>query len=142
MKTALCVVDMQPGFGASWACLEGVLREVRLAKKRNAPIIVLEYEGVGPTHYEILKTLSNYQNVVFASKDENDGSPQAFPILKKFNTNKTRIVGVNTCFCVMDTILGLIERDVEVNLIETATNCECSDPECIEQREVEDAFLP
>jgi hypothetical protein len=44
-KTTLCIIDMQPGFVATPRALPGTLREIRLAKKRKADIVVVEYVG-------------------------------------------------------------------------------------------------
>lgn len=126
MTTALCIVDMQYKFSSHEECLEGVLYQIYLAKRRNAPIVVLEYEDYGPTHDRIQKALENYSEVSVVIKSTDDGSRE---FLGEFDSDpdfdRVRVVGVNTCYCVFETAAGLISEGFIVEIPKSATACTC-----------------
>lgn len=125
MTTALCVVDMQTSFRAHESCLDAVLDEIRLAKRRKAPIVVLEYCQEEPTHPKIRKSLRRYRNVKYETKYDDDGSREFLQAIKDFKVKNVRVVGVNACYCVYDTACGIDGAGLNVHIPEDAIACEC-----------------
>ncbi len=106
----LCVIDMQPFFVAAredWL-VKNVLREIESAKSEQSDIIVLEYEGCGPTFKCIKDALRNYPNAIVCTKFEPDGIK---PILSQLDLgidlSHIRLVGVETDSCIAQTCNSL-----------------------------------
>jgi len=110
--TTLCIVDMQTGFPAYKGCVREVVREVKLAIKRNAGIIILEYKNAGRTISAIRKLTDGYEHAIRVVKYEDDGSSEMLRESKSANipTRKIRFVGVNRTACVRATVSGTKRR--------------------------------
>jgi len=68
--TTLCIVDMQTEFKRpAKKCLEEVCRQIKLAKRRNAGIVILEYSDCGPTLPEIKRLLKPYKKKTYKQKN-------------------------------------------------------------------------
>ena len=129
MRTALCIVDMQPSFRASALCLDAVLREIKLAKKRKALIVLLEYEEEEPSYKKILDSLADYRDVCYYTKDEDDGSSHVLRAIEG-KTKRVRVVGVNGCWCVDETARSLMDLGFDVQTPKEAIACECKREKC------------
>jgi hypothetical protein len=82
-----------------------------MAKRRNANIIVLEYQGSGPTIPSIKNIIGNYSKVWYKTKYSDDGSDQVMEVITtKGLSRKIRLVGVNTDCCVYSTVSSLALR--------------------------------
>jgi hypothetical protein len=127
MFTSLCIIDMQPYFKSSFGCLNSVLREIRLAKKRKAHIVVVEYDPheIGQSHSEIFETIGKYKNISIVEKNQMDGSFEVTGALSLIRTKKIRMVGVNRCYCVESTAEGLRDFGFKVDVKDYATSCTC-----------------
>jgi len=103
--TTLCIVDMQAKFTASKQCLDEVCHQVRLAKRRKAGIVILEFRGEGPTLSPIKNLLRSYKRKIYKKKAFDAGGDVLLKAAKVMNfpTNKVRFVGVNRSYCVYDT---------------------------------------
>lgn len=119
----LCIVDMQPFFKASGEVLASVIKQIEDAKKSNSGIVILEFEGCGPTHDKILSVLGNYEYKAFAKKDQDDGSREFLKAARKskFSVERVAVVGVNRGYCVLATAAGLI-RSKMVKKIDVVLN--------------------
>jgi len=105
--TTLCIVDMQTEFERpAKKCLTEVCRQIKLAKRRNAGIVVLEYTDCGPTLPEIKRLLKPYKKKTYKQKTLDGGGAEVIAAAKRkgFPTNKIRFAGVNRCYCVYDTV--------------------------------------
>lgn len=104
----LCVVDIQDYFDSSAVRLKQILKEIQLAKRRHAGIVVLEYDGCGRSNEMILKALRNYDRVRYKTKEHDDGSRELVRVAKQanFNLSKIRFCGVNRSYCVANTVAG------------------------------------
>lgn len=134
MPTTLAIVDMQQAFAASMnpKTVIAVGKEIEKAKKRNAGIVLIEYKNVGRTHAVFYEMLDGYENVARVLKGKNDGSAQFLRAAMKngFNTRKVRVCGVNTCYCVSETVTGLLDKGAKVEVIKDACHCNCSARSC------------
>ena len=104
--TTLCIVDMQTVFKKpAKKCLEEVCRQIKLAKRRNAGIVVLEYEDCGPTLPEIKRLLKSYNRKTYKQKTMDSGGKEVLAAARRkgFPTHKIRFVGVNRSCCVYET---------------------------------------
>lgn len=120
----LIVVDMQPGFSApADKALLGVLAKVRRAKNMGEPVVLLEYGGHGSTLKPIRDLVPNAPVV---TKHWDDGAPalEASGLLPR--NDRVRLVGVNTCYCVAATAIGLKSRGIDVGIY--VKGCACTSP--------------
>lgn len=108
-STTLIIIDMQEAFPASHGAVKGVLKQIALAKKRRAGILVINFTGEGPLLKEVKKKLQNYKRIKYCRKNDDNGAGEAIRAIKaaKFNLSKLRVCGVNTGACVYQTVLGL-----------------------------------
>lgn len=111
MNIGLMVIDMQWTFPVARreSLKLNVRKEIALAKRRNAPIILVEYEDSGPTLPELLRTLNGYEHCYKITKNDDDGSTEILGVLAELPrfVPKWRICGIHLEHCVWDTIMGL-----------------------------------
>ncbi len=122
----LCIIDMQPiGFGNSKIIIENVLELVRKAVVDKAFIAIAQYKGCGETHINITNELQHYPYKEYVWHNKNDKSK---PIQEALNSRKVfvrqmKICGVNTEYCVKDTVHGLSKKfHIPIKVIENACN--------------------
>lgn len=128
--TTLCIIDMQPFFSLRKKVIENVLYEIKLAKRRKAGIIVVEYKGGGDTHDDILSMLKDYDEKERVIKNDWDGSTGIIRACKKnkFDTTKMRFCGVYRSACVYATVYGMKRKlqkptPIEIEIAINATGC-------------------
>lgn len=118
MKTPLIIIDMQPFFGSSKRPLKAVLKQIDLAKEAGNPIILVEYDGCGPSYTEILTRLVGYKDTIRVLKNRDGGGGE---IIREAETHgidvsqKVRVVGVNRSYCVFQTVIGMKNLNREIN---------------------------
>lgn len=130
----LVVVDMQPAFRSSQnqATIDRCNELIQQAIKDEAPIVFLEFEGYEQTDSRLLAAVEGYNHAHFKSKYENDGSFQVKETIElhQYPHETIRVCGVNTNYCVRETVLGLVEmkedkrinfKKIEVSM--SGTNC-------------------
>jgi nicotinamidase-related amidase len=119
----LCVIDMQPKFTSSKWCLEAVLKQVEYSKANKEGIVIVEYDGYGPTHRAITEALKAYPLSDIVVKENDNGANEFLTTAEKsgFSLDVVIAVGVNRGYCVFDTVKGIIENGTPVQLIESAT---------------------
>lgn len=114
MSYSLVVVDMQPQFQTSQKpeTLTHVKSLLEKAIQDKAAIIFLEFEGWGPTNSMLKATVEGYNNVHFQSKDQNDGSNEVVKLIEDNDLSHEliRVCGVNTNYCVRETVVGLLDK--------------------------------
>ena len=127
--TTLCIIDMQPFFNSSQAdfVIEGVLNQIRLAKRRDAGVVLVEYVSCGGTDKRIKEALKGYKRFYKVRKNSNDGSKVIINAIKckhSFSKKRIRVCGVNTGYCVYETAAGLANKlpGVSIELAEDACN--------------------
>jgi len=130
---ALIIVDMQPYFidrtkvvssPENKRIVEQVLRkQVQLIeefKRRNLPILLVEYEDSGVSHSEILGALDGYplsKRVLKARDglfDDRRARRSAIAFFRSFGVRQVVVVGANAEKCVKATILGALKLGVDV----------------------------
>lgn len=116
----LVIVDMQPHFPAARdeSTINGCLMQIGLWRERGWPIVVLEYEGCGPTDARIDAALAGYDNFRRLTKPRDDGSAEVLKGCRSldFAPDLFRICGVNINACVQSTVRGLMEKSPAVRL--------------------------
>lgn len=112
MRPTLVVVDMQNEFAASCKLevVTGVAAEITKAQQQHLPIVLVEYEGCGPTHKCLLQLLKGYPYKARVHKKDDDGSTEIIRTLRRrgFNEECLRVCGVNVDACVWATVEGLL----------------------------------
>jgi nicotinamidase-related amidase len=121
----LVIVDMQPQFRAARndEVADIICDLIELAKKDDATILVLEYEGFGKTRDDIIDAIGDYTYFNSAQKYTDDGSKQITGFVG--NEVPLKICGVNFGCCVRETALGATKRGYDVEVISEA----CYQPE-------------
>lgn len=125
-QVPLIIVDMQKNYPHSFIprLVGKVVKHVQTAIRANAPIIVVEYAGKGPTHPDIREVLKNYKNCTTVQKPSWDGSNQVRQSLEKKWGMKdpvpVKICGLYTDCCVKATANSLAYAGYTVKIIEEA----------------------
>lgn len=82
--TALCVIDMQPGFAGSQKIIDETIREIRLAKRRKDPIVFLELMPGSQknTDHRLMEAAysGGYSNIAVTTKTSGDGSRKGIEV--------------------------------------------------------------
>lgn len=128
---SLVIVDMQPAFEAAKCNVttDNVMRLIRQAKEDKANIITLEYEGFGPTRADLMMDLCSYDKYANAKKSDDDGSDEAIEAGASM-FSKVIVCGVNTSYCVNETVQGLLRNGKEVVVVRDACNNPKNRKEC------------
>lgn len=109
---ALVIIDMQTGFTASKdiRTQQACIREIKRAKQRSYPIVVVEYAASGKTQPLLMQTIGDYTLVKKVNKNDDDGSSVICRLFKRQwkSVNALRICGVNAGACVYLTVRGLL----------------------------------
>jgi nicotinamidase-related amidase len=122
----LCIIDMQPvGFSNSTLIIENVLHLVREAIVDKAFIIIAQFKGCGETHINIINEMQEYPYKEYVWHNKNDKSKPIQAVLKSLNVfvRQMKVCGVNTEYCVKDTVHGLAKKfHIPIKVIENACN--------------------
>lgn len=126
------IIDVQEGYPVVKKCPELVRNIVKHTKKaieREAPIVILEYQGWEKTHKSIRNILKGYDNFNTYIKNRSDGSNFVEKYLKsiKFSIpGAIQLCGIMTNDCVAATARGLYKMGFKVRVIEEACASTCS----------------
>jgi nicotinamidase-related amidase len=127
MVPTLCIVDVQPYFEAADHVIKSVVNQIHAHRRLGSQIILVEFDpaNLGHSAEEVLVALSDYGKAHRVTKYGDDGS---FVVLrlaeeKKISLKHVNICGVNTCCCVRETGVGLVEEGSNVTLIKEASWC-------------------
>ena len=120
----LCIIDMQPiGFGNSNLIIENVLELVREAVADKAFIVIAQFKGCGETHINIINEIQKYPYKEYVWHNKNDKSKPIQEVLKNVFVRQMKVCGVNTEYCVKDTVHGLAKKfHIPIKVIEKACN--------------------
>ena len=120
----LCIIDMQPiGFSNSKLIIENVLDLVREAVVDKAFIVIAQFKGCGETHINIINELQKYPYKKYVWHNKNDKSKPIQEALKNIFVRQMKVCGVNTEYCVKDTVHGLAKKfPIPIKVIEKACN--------------------
>lgn len=125
----LVVVDAQRAFPASSnpIMLETIKNEVISAKTRKLPIMLMQYEGHGPTRAEISNLLRKYPYKYIVHKGGDDGAHELLDELFNLgiSTKHYRIMGLNLAHCVKSTLESLSKYapDARIELVKRGVSC-------------------
>jgi nicotinamidase-related amidase len=128
----LLIIDMQKGFTATSYVAAEVATEVRKARRRREPIILVECNerpevDWGPTVVEVKKALRGYDQQVLVTKRACDGSREVIAAIENtgFNHDIIRVCGVETNICIQKTVDGLAAhyKTSRIKLIARACGC-------------------
>ena len=120
----LCIIDMQPdGFNNSNLIIENVSQLVREAILNKAFIVIAQFKGCGETHINIINEIQKYPYKKYVWHNKNDKSKPIKEILKNIFVRQIKVCGVNTEYCVKDTVHGLAKKFyIPIKVIEKACN--------------------
>jgi nicotinamidase-related amidase len=118
----LCIIDMQPvGFNNSNLIIDNVLDLVREAMVKKAFIVIAQFKGCGETHLDIINEIENYPYKQYVWHHKNDKSKPIQAALKRIFVRQMNVCGVNTEYCVKDTVHGLAKKfPIPIKVIEKA----------------------
>lgn len=126
MPATRVIIDMQEDFSA--ACrpevICGVKKEIEIAILENAPIIIVEYIDCGKTRKEIIDLVDCLDLAVKVKKSGDCGTRVVLNAIKKnkFPSDHIRVCGVNTDWCVRETVNGLLRslKETKIELVKSA----------------------
>lgn len=111
MNTGLIVIDMQWAYPLARheSLRRCVKKQIQLAKRRQAPILLVEYIDDGPTLPDLFYAASQHNHCYTITKEENDGTLAILAFLAEFPhfIPTWRVCGIHLDSCVWDTVLGL-----------------------------------
>ena len=118
-------IDIQPGFEASTYVVEAAREEALRAKRFQYGIILLQYKKHGHTLDQVRSVTYGYHKASVAWKNSDDGSIE---VLDKafedgYNTDVIRVCGVNTDYCVLDTVRGLSKFSPKSKILVRIDGC-------------------
>lgn len=128
MPYTLVVIDMQDYFTGSKTAKvrKGCARAIRQAMNDKAAILYVEYQGYGSTISMLTNLSKNYKRVSTVKKASNGGEQEVRRLLlrKKFPKTHLKICGVNTDYCVLETVQGItgVLPKTKLHVIESACN--------------------
>jgi nicotinamidase-related amidase len=132
MSYSLILIDLQPIFSAAAkpSVQRACIREIKKAIKDRAPIVFVEFNGYEPTLpllTEVVKQ-ANYKKAYHVVKYGNDGGYEISQFLTKKHLPKMnmRVGGVNSNFCVKETVQGLKNYIPGANIHVVADACNCA----------------
>jgi nicotinamidase-related amidase len=109
----LVLIDIQPCYAASnFKRLHTTIsQEVNLAKSKNRPIILVEFDGgfeYFPTHPWLLELVQDYDRFQLVTKRQDDGGKEVIECIRKHRYRMpVRVCGVNWEACVFETVMTL-----------------------------------
>lgn len=124
MKT-LVIVDMQPYFLNSTkekGIIPNVIKSVRYAIQQGWPIIVVEYDGCGNTHDDIVAEVLKSPRYEFVTKSDCSGGKEVSKVCEERGwPNNFVVCGVYGDQCVAHTVAALLDiHGTVVNIIKDA----------------------
>jgi nicotinamidase-related amidase len=122
---ALCVIDMQRHFMASFIVLKPVIALCKKCLREGIPVFNVVY---GDSFYGDRPGYNTYPALDNLLKDcprvvkyQNDGSSALEKPLKKRGITHVFLCGVNLDCCVVDTAMGLIQEGFTAEIIKEAS---------------------
>jgi nicotinamidase-related amidase len=96
--------------------LKKLERKFANLREKQQPVVNLISPWEGNTFYEILHIIGEYNRTYYCHKDKFDGSAEILEECRrrKAKPKQVELCGLYTDVCVLDTWLGLKERDVNV----------------------------
>lgn len=121
------LVDMQEGFSAAQdhktirACKELISN----AMDEKQPIVFVEYLGAGKTLPALTKLTEKYDLKFFVEKHQNSGCQEIENLFERCKIRPRNLIvgGVNTDFCVLETVMDLQRTEkYNISLVTKACN--------------------
>lgn len=120
----LIIVDMQEHFLDKLSNTNKVISncqsEIKRALENNATIIFVEYAGYKPTHYHLTNLVRSYRKCYSIKKNHDYGQHVIMDLLEKNPEipRSFRFCGLNTEFCVYETVFGFLYLTKDQNRVE------------------------
>jgi len=125
MDRTLVIVDMQSSFEIPLP-IEANLNQIRIARKRGWPVIVVLMEHAGALHRRLKHALAGYDRKAIVYKNQWSGAEGILQVcfLTKFPT-RFRVTGIYTDCCVYHTVSDLVMEDYPVEVVRGACAPAC-----------------
>ena len=125
MNEALLIVDMQTGFATAQDedTIRGCMEAIKVARKDDLPIFVLEFENNGNTLRKLQDCMGSHEAVYYVMKDQDDGGYAVMEHIEARAIKEFRVCGVNIDACVKRTVHTLVnDYDKQIRIIKDACN--------------------
>lgn len=132
-KPILVIIDMQEHFGSASnpktiaACQKLIASSIL----QFNPIIFVEYSGHGSTLPALMNMVETYEPKFRLHKSQDDGSASIQECLDRCKVIPRKLVvcGVNTNYCVLNTVQGLhvSRHNYQIDVVEEACNDQWGD---------------
>ena len=141
MSQPLIIIDAQHQFLDTDHynnCIKGIIKQIKLAKRRNDYIIFVEYvnsrkriinkqPSSDPTIQSILSQVSNYKKVLYVYKVDDNGGREVVHTLRKkrIPRSNVRVCGAYASFCVAQTtdVMAKKLKRSKILLMKKAITC-------------------
>jgi nicotinamidase-related amidase len=128
MKSPLVVIDVQDSFIDSLRAdkelyLDHVCKAVKKARSEERLVVLVQYQGEGPTNARVRKVLAGYKHRTIVYKRRNGGATEVHNRLQKLlpGAKRLTVCGVNLDCCVLETVQGLIWKGYACRIVRKAT---------------------
>lgn len=111
-KSALVIIDMQApflncGYNArkKKSLILAQRSMIKLYRENNLPVITIEFDGYGPTIYDIREEFEQVEKKAIVVKEDDSGFSHMYleQVLKEWNIEHLILSGVNAKACVAET---------------------------------------
>lgn len=111
MRYTLVVIDMQTAYEVARPIIGEVIALIEQAKRDQAPIVIVEYNGSGPTYLEILRATESYMPSCRIAKKGFGGGQEVLAACQErgYPTSEFRVCGVYSDCCVQATCEQIAE---------------------------------
>lgn len=131
----LLIIDVQEEFDTAHPkeVVNACRREINRAKKLNAPIITITYDGEDgpcPNLPRVEQALSGYKKWHELNKSTDSGANEIHTrcMQEGLDTDLIRVCGVNITYCVRETVWGLYRKYPGARFEVVYDACNCSQP--------------
>lgn len=127
MKSPLVVIDVQDVFLNNLhnkeVYIDHVCDVVEKAKAQERLVMLVQYQGEGPTNIRVRKALAGYPHRTTVYKKHNGGAVEILNRLERLQpgTKSLTICGINLDCCVLETVQGLVWRGYICRIVREAT---------------------
>lgn len=130
MKTPLVIIDMQDGYTYHFSkeqlfrLLTNIKQEIRKAKRRGAPIVVIQdgWKYAGNVLSIITSAIGKYPFQIVI-KDSDNGAEKTINVLNRISFRKIRACGIFTSACVAGFVREILDQ-IPITVEIVADACE------------------
>ena len=129
----LCIIDMQTRFQAAQCpdTVDNIVSEILEARRNKEIIALIQYRHAGDVIPVVRKAVDGYEYLYEVVKTDDDGSTDLIMELgDNLLEEEVKVCGVNTGYCVADTVHGLLSQLPAIEIAVLKDCCYCTEYGC------------